>query len=253
MLHTGEGGEQAEISWRGLYASHNGWRGLHRSSFKSQKLLTYYTPIMPASCTLDPSALRWTAGGPGSWLVTLESNRLEVRAQPMQTATALPVFYVAQLRARPGRMALIGGCLHSGLVMLAGDQGGGLTQLSPNNMNSKHIMLWAVLTSECSSMSTHLKNRLHLLQQHCLKGCTFTSTPISKVMPSEQNSACAVWAGAGSPGANAATASVSYGRSTHARCAVHFLLGQPGRAAGGARGRGLWRGAGRGRSQRQCV
>lgn len=81
MLNTGEGGEHAEISWRSLYASQNGWRGLHRNSFKSQTLPTYYTPIMPAHCTLDPSALRWTAGGPGSWLLTLESNRLTVGAQ----------------------------------------------------------------------------------------------------------------------------------------------------------------------------
>ena len=85
-MHAGVVGEQAEISWRGLYASQYGWRGLHATCFEALDLPTWHedmrTPAayrhVPPSCTLDPSALRWTAGGPGSWLVMLVCNRLEV-------------------------------------------------------------------------------------------------------------------------------------------------------------------------------
>lgn len=117
VLHTGEGGEQVDITWRSLYASQNGWRGLDRNSFKSHTLPTYYTPIMPASCTLDPSALRWTAGGPGSWLVTLESNRLEVGAHLVASSDGA----ASSLRCPAARLAWAHGIDRWVLAQRVGD------------------------------------------------------------------------------------------------------------------------------------
>ena len=77
-MHAGVLGEEAEISWRGLYASQNGWRGLHATCFEALELPKLRKGLVPPSCTLDPKALRWTAGDSGDWLVVLIRNRLEV-------------------------------------------------------------------------------------------------------------------------------------------------------------------------------
>ena len=77
-MHAGVLGEEAEISWLSLFASQNGWRGLHQSCFEALELPKFRKGLVPPSCTLDPKALRWTAGDSGDWLVMLVRDRLEV-------------------------------------------------------------------------------------------------------------------------------------------------------------------------------
>ena len=84
-MHAGVLGEEAEINWRSLFASQNGWRGLNRSCFEALELPKLRKGLVPPSCTLDPKALRWTAGDSGDWLVVLIRDRLEVSGMVPET------------------------------------------------------------------------------------------------------------------------------------------------------------------------
>ena len=79
--------EDAEVTWRGLYACSNGWRGLRPGCLEMLALpcRSEWDCIgYPAHCILDGQELGWTgaAGGGSELLVVDSSKNLEVTLHP---------------------------------------------------------------------------------------------------------------------------------------------------------------------------
>ena len=74
------------MTWRGLYASSNGWRGLRPGCFEMLALpccSEWYRSDNPTQCILDSQELGWlgAAGGGSELLVVDTFNRLQVTLQ----------------------------------------------------------------------------------------------------------------------------------------------------------------------------
>ena len=77
--------EEAEVTWRSLYACSNGWRGLRPGSFEMMGLpcSSNTSRGYPAHCMLDGRELGWTAaaGGASELLVADTYKTMQVTAR----------------------------------------------------------------------------------------------------------------------------------------------------------------------------